>query len=243
MNKPYSKLIEEDLSKYLISYAKVRGCNTLYVYQFNIETANSNDRQLFLDVINKYKCWKIGKTSYKILYTTRATGLKDILDKKQAGGVRRSVVLDIPQENPFSEIELETVHDLYKDHMVDAVGYAGTFADIDKVYAQEMKDNFKQKEKEMNKKFKAVFSINIDVSDKSFRLVDPINPDNALEVVLVLNARLQFLKGQLDNLSDITKTDTDEVVNEVSVNKICEVVEVEIEEIQEMINYINENLE
>jgi len=236
LKKPYIKIIRDDLAPYLVSVTKMSNTNGHYEYTFNtknrINTGNIPDA--FKHFARSIKCWEcIAPQTYT--WVTKSTMLKDMFENNEILYPRRSAVVDIPNDNPCLEIFLrEKAQDLPSDDMLDATRYM-----------QEFKGTFlNDKETEMNKnKFKAVYSINISVNGNNFILTDPINPDKALEVVLALNARIQFLTGQLDSLRDINGN-TDEVETDmISTDNITDVLTDEIDNIKEQINYINKNIE
>jgi len=178
--KSYMQVIKEDLYPFLVSIETVNYTKKESKYTFNALNADTDTRRQFMGLKCRLKCWR-QINPHTFTWNTDSMALRDMglpLNK------RRSAVVDIPNENPCSEIFLiEKAQDLPSDDMLDATRYV-----------QEFKGTFlNDKETEMNKnKFKAVYSINISVNGNNFILTDPINPDKALETVLALNSRISF---------------------------------------------------
>ena len=234
MQKSYMQVINEDLSEYLVRYTKVPHSNCHYMYYFDITNATREIKEVFIGLTKQYVCWKFRASSTKLSYTTKSTVLKDIFDTervKERNATLREVD-DIPQDSIV-------LRDMFnkKESIEDIVIH------IDNPqFKQEYQGEFKQKGNEMNKdKFNVNFSINISVGGKQITLTDPVKPDDALACVLTLQERYNFLVDQLTGLKALTPLDGE--VDNISIDKVTSVLTDEMEEIKEIINYINENIE
>lgn len=212
--KPYVKIIKEDLFKYLVEACN---CDGRYTYRFTC--TRGTQVAIFNTLVQKYECWK-KHSSYTYTWETKSTMLANMA-KEQTH--YRSAVVDLK----------ETPDDIFKD-------YCGIKEPLS--FKQEYKCEFNEKGNKMNtNKLKVNYSINISVSGKIITLTDPVKPDEALEAVLTLNTRLNFLKGQFDNLIDAANADN--ATDNISVNNVTEVLTNEMDEIKEIIDYINDNID
>jgi len=225
MNKPYARILKENCLPYLTGYENIKGMKHKLKYVFDITNATDEDREYFWKLVGKFKCWKYRGNSNNISYNTDSVTLKHMFEANMPINALRSMT---NRHEP-----IETVEDI-PSHVLDI--YKAE-------YNKEYKCNFneKGKGKEMNK-FNVSYNITINVNGKQINLKDPINPNDALNTVLELNNRLKVLSDQLDNLNEInvvaeTSTDT------IDVSKITEVVINEIDEIKELIDYINSNID
>jgi len=213
MIKPYMKVITEDLYPYLVSIETVPNSPRELKYTFKITNMSKQAYKQLLGLTHRLKCWRHVKT-FTFTWNTDSIVLRDMYNNKNSV-IRRSAQLKDVEDIPSDMLDY-TINDTKSC-------CKGTTAPI-------------MKGKEMSNKFKVNYKINIKVNGKAISIKDPINSDDALEVVLELNERLNALNAQLKNVEAIND-------DSISVNKVTEVVTNEIDEIKEFINYVNDNIE
>ena len=261
--KPYSKGIKEDLAPYLVAVMHTPEEKTNFKYIFNVCCAPTYINNAFIELSRNLKCWK-QVSRYRVVWHTDSDFLNKMYKNGIVGGKRRSAVVNPPwYNNPCMEIDLEgrTVSEAYddikaklrniEDIPIEGAGdspysVSGTISTNGSITIDnemlEILGEFKTKENKMNKdKFKVSYTMDIYVNGEQFTLYNPANANTALEAVLALNTRMDFLKGQVETLMKISEANGD--TDAVSTNKVTEVVTDEIDEIRETIQNINELLE
>jgi len=215
MSKTYMQHIKEDLFQYLVRIEIVPNTQRELRYSFSINLTNI-DTKYFILLSRRLKCWR-RTTKDTFTWNTDSVVLRDMFNKPRL------------------------LADKGKEQVEDIPTYFGTKEQIK--FNQEYECNFENKGKQMkSNKFSINYKINISVNEKVFLLTDPINKDDALEVVLELNNRMNYLRGQFDDLN-VINGNSDEATDNINVNKISEVLTDEINEIKEVIEYINDNID